>query len=153
MTANFFYRHTATGENLYFVQREPLPGTQHVDRATASLVAFDPVDWDDYGQNFTEGPDYFYGATHLTISNSPYIYDIFKRAGETRAITDELVASIQGYWSGGTVHSQIPLSPLGYYQTDVQSVLTGHLIQSTILKRPHRQHFKFYQQSNMDHPM
>jgi len=115
-------KHTATGEDLYFVQRELLPGTQHVDRATATLVAFDPDDWDDYGQDLTEGPDYFYGATHLTISNGPYIYDIYKRLGAEREITDTLIESIQGYWAGGTLHTQVPFSPAGFYQVDIQSV-------------------------------
>ena len=130
------YKHTETGADLYYIQRQPLPGTQHLDRDTATLVSYAPADWTDYAQALTESPagGYIYGATHATVSNGPYIYDIYKRIGASPAITDTLLATIYGYWGGSTLHIHMPLAANGYLMTDLQSFLGTQLTSLDQLK-------------------
>ena len=120
------FKHIDTGNDLYYIQREPEPGTQHLDRDTATLVTYDPADWADYVQALTEDPagGYIYKRTHAVVTQNPFIYDIYKRLGTDPAITDALLATIYGFWDGSAiVYTHLPLTSNGLLNVNMARLL------------------------------
>jgi len=99
------YRHTATGETLYFTIRN----TARQMWNTAGTPAFETLtvaNWTDYDIAMSESPasSYLYAGDFPAVSGNMvaglYWVDIYKRAGGSPAISDVLQGSFFGYWDG-----------------------------------------------------
>lgn len=110
MASEMTWRHTATGETLYFTIRSSANTYWNTDTDGPALETLTVANWynastsaGNYWISLSESPasSYFYvGTIPAALASGWYWVDVYKRAGGAPAITDTLQGTIVGYWDG-----------------------------------------------------